>query len=84
MSTINIPFDNENYTLWNKKILFIKVTNPIYIDSFDNGSFVRWEEVQSATNKFIIYAHYGPKKLYEYTEFEKGKVALDNLLQIII
>ena len=87
ISSVKIPsFDKNNYNLWKRKmLLFIKAANPLFPGFLKNGPFVPQTFVPEATiNGELILAHNIPKKISEYTEAEKEKVALDDCLQLII
>ena len=51
LSSIKIPaFDKANYNLWKKKkLMFIKMSNPMYIKILKNGPFVPQTMVPSTT-----------------------------------
>ncbi|KAL8111634.1 hypothetical protein AgCh_019381 [Apium graveolens] len=52
LSSIKIPtFDKSNYTLWKKKMmLFIRMTNPLYVQILKNGPFTPMERVEESTD----------------------------------
>ncbi|KAL8147007.1 hypothetical protein AgCh_004650 [Apium graveolens] len=87
ISSIKIPpFDKANYTLWKKKmLLFIRMTNHLYIGILKNGPFTAVVRVEETTDgDMVIPAHYAPKDPFEYTEPEREKVSLDSALQLIL
>ncbi|KAL8103330.1 hypothetical protein AgCh_027773 [Apium graveolens] len=87
ISSIKIPpFDKANYTLWKKKmLLFIRMTNHLYIVILKNGPFTPIVRVEETTDgDMVIPAHYAPEDPSEYTEPEREKVSLDSALQLIL
>ena len=71
-------FDKINCILWKKKMmLFIRMTNPMYIQILKNGPFI-------IDGDMVIPAHFAPKDPSTYTEPEKEKVSLDNGLHLIL
>ena len=86
ISSIKIPsFDIDHYNLWkNKMSLFIRYTNPEYLGILKNGPFVPHIYIHETTvDGETIPAYWTPKKVTNYTDTEKEKVALDDSLQFI-
>lgn len=87
LSSIKIPpFDKEHYNLWKKKMmLFIKASNPMYLDILKHGPFIPMIEIPETTvGTEKIPKHYEPKDPSKYNDPKKEKVALDGNLQLII
>ncbi|KAK1355317.1 CCHC-type domain-containing protein [Heracleum sosnowskyi] len=80
------PFNKEHYSLWKKKMLiFIKASNPMYLDILKHGPFTPMIEIAETTiGTEIIPARYEPKDPSKYTDPEKEKITLDGHLQLII
>ena len=74
LSSIKIPpFDKEHYTLWKKKMmLYIRASNPPYLDILKHGPFIPQVEIPETTSDIeIIPARFEPKDPAKYTEAEK-------------
>ncbi|KAK1388300.1 hypothetical protein POM88_016478 [Heracleum sosnowskyi] len=87
LSSIKIPaFNREHYNLWKKKmLLFIRASNPMYLDILKHGPFIPMIEITETTvGTEKIPKHYEPKDPFKCTDPEKEKVALDGNLQLII
>lgn len=87
IGNIKIPrFDKDNYNLWKMKMmLFMKATNPMFLEILKNGPFIPLEEVPASTSGTVtILASYKPKDPSKWNDTEKEKVALDSHLQLII
>lgn len=80
------PFERANYNLWKKKMmLFIKASNPRYIEILENGLFVPVKLIpETIINDVRMPQRSTPKDETEYTEVDKDFICLDTSLQLII
>ena len=66
-------------------MLYIRASNPLYLDIHKHGPFIPHVEIPETTSDTeIIPARFEPKDPTKYTEAEKEKVVLDACLQLII
>ncbi|KAK1378931.1 hypothetical protein POM88_025675 [Heracleum sosnowskyi] len=66
-------------------LLFIKASNPMYLDILKHGPFIPIIEIGETTvGTEIIPARHVPKDPSKYIDPEKEKIALDGHLQLII
>ena len=66
-------------------MLYIRASNPMYVNILKLGPFIPHVEIQETTSGTeIIPRHFEPNDPLKYTEDEKEKVTLDGCLQLII